>query len=86
MPGRLSQPRHVILQHGKQMARVRRTDANELADEIAEDDCPFPGQRMNLHHRVLGLVHRRFEHVLVALHLSDRGVGTGCGIVVLISP
>src|SRR2546428_239250 len=37
---------------------------------------------MHLHHRVLGLVDRRFEHRLVALHLPGRGVGTGCGIVV----
>ncbi len=81
-PHRVFQPRHVILQHGKQMRRVCRTDAKEPADEITEDDGPFPGQRMHLHDRVLGLVDRRFEDGLVALHLPGRGVGTRYGIVV----
>ena len=49
--------------------------AEELTDEIADDDGPFAGQRMHLHHRVFGLEHGRFEDVLVRCTCGVVGLG-----------
>ncbi|OMP13934.1 hypothetical protein COLO4_00594, partial [Corchorus olitorius] len=79
------QLRHMPLQHREQVLRVRQRIAFDALDEVPQLQCTFTTDRVYPHHRVLGLVDGRGEHLAITFKLGRVDIGLDARVVIFVA-